>query len=85
MKTRKAIDIIDREGQSARADSDLPVCVQHRDGWCVRASHSEEYADNIRTRCGHVVVMAWGIERREPTCEDCLQIASRGLREKLHG
>ncbi len=55
----------------------LPFAVRHRDGWCEIADQSspEEYLDNVRTKCGYVVVLPFGIARREPTCKECARTA----------
>ncbi len=51
----------------------LPFVVRHKDGWCEKADQTAtpEYADNIRTKCGWVVVLPFAIARREPTCHEC--------------
>jgi len=49
-------------------------CVQHREGWCAVAEGAGmpgEMADNVETLCGMVIVLPFGMEEREPTCEEC--------------
>ena len=48
-------------------------CVEHRDGWCA-ANPNRRFPDgalNVWTKCGHVVTLPYGCEKREPDCEDC--------------
>ena len=56
----------------------LVICVRHRDGWCAtKRKPSMDYSDSIPTKCGHIVVYPWGIEKREPTCPECLEALGR--------
>lgn len=51
-----------------------PVCVRHRDGWCATYYKKVERAEgafSVRTVCNHYVMLPWGVERRDPTCEEC--------------
>lgn len=51
-----------------------PVCVQHREGWCIlKDQRRTAYKDDMRTKCGNVVIYPLGIERRESNCEECLK------------
>ena len=58
----------------------LPICVRHRDGWCARKDQIMEYSDNIKTLCGHFILMCWGIERRKPTCDECIKQLKTGAK-----
>jgi hypothetical protein len=43
--------------------------------WCAAADQSEEPRDGesvVETACAHYVHLPVGIERREPTCPECL-------------
>ena len=56
----------------------FPISVRHKDGWCARTDQSSmAYADNIATKCGHIVVLPLGIERRQPTCAECCALANK--------
>ncbi len=48
-------------------------CVRHRDGWCATKTGKphKESATNVYTRCGHVVILPMGSEKRVPTCVEC--------------
>ena len=49
------------------------MCVRHRDGWCeLIDQHNTAYRDMMETKCGHIVSLPWGIEKRKPTCLDCI-------------
>ena len=50
-----------------------PICVRHRDGWCIAKNQSSlDYNDNMQTKCGYVIWLPWQIDRRKPTCKDCI-------------
>jgi hypothetical protein len=49
------------------------VCVRHRDGWCATYKKTTDYADSIKTVCGMVVTLPWGIEVTEPDCPECIK------------
>ena len=51
-------------------------CVRHRDGWCACEPNRKpkETENNIPTKCDHFVFGPMGIEKREPTCPDCLKV-----------
>ena len=52
-----------------------PISVRHRDGWCAtRRKNDLRYSDSVPTLCGYVVMLPWGIERREPDCPECARI-----------
>jgi hypothetical protein len=58
-----------------RAQQRARWCILSRDGWCgakggKRPATTE---NNVETRCGMWVAQPWGIERREPTCPDCIK------------
>ena len=58
---------------------DPVICVKHEDGWCAtKRRKSLRYADTVPTLCGYYVHFPLGIERREPTCPECLAILSHG-------
>lgn len=44
--------------------------------WCMLASQPKNapprYRDNMKTACDHWVTLPGGMERREPTCPECL-------------
>lgn len=47
-------------------------CVRSRDGWCARLDQRRtDYADSVETKCGYVVTLPWGVERRVPDCQEC--------------
>ncbi len=64
-----------------------PVCVQWAerkdDGgidhtmWCATQRKTTRYSDAVKTSCGFVVSLPWGLERREPTCPECLDEIER--------
>ncbi len=50
-------------------------CVRHREGWCAVANNQWPDDDlNTPTKCDHVIVLHYGIEKRLPTCPDCLRL-----------
>lgn len=50
-------------------------CVRHRDGWCIlKNQRNPRYKDHQRTLCQYVVTLPLGIEKRRPTCPDCLKV-----------
>lgn len=56
-------------------------CVRHRDGWCAASRQSRKPAEgtnSVPTKCKHFVILPGGIDRRVPTCEECLEV----LRER---
>lgn len=61
-----------RKQRSSMA-SKITWCVQHREGWCavLGTARPVESATNVPTRCGHFVVMPFGIKRRVPNCPEC--------------
>lgn len=68
MKTTKTLD----RQRSRRSLHGVVVCVRSRDGWCaLRDQRKTAYRDNVETRCGMVVTLPWGIDRREPDCIEC--------------
>ena len=48
-------------------------CVRHRTGWCATSPNRKfrDGASNVHTKCGYTVVLPYGCEFREPTCEEC--------------
>ena len=75
MKTRKT--------QSRSPVQRIVSCVRSRDGWCaLRDQRQTSYRDSMETRCGMVVALPWGIERRTPDCEECRN-AGKQLTTKL--
>jgi len=58
-------------------DETTPVCVEHRDGWCATRRNHTRYTDVVPTLCGSVVMLPWGIERREPKCPECRRIIAK--------
>lgn len=57
---------------------DLPEvwCVRHRSGWCAAKENRRlrDMADSVPTLCGHVVVLPYGYDERDPTCDECYAI-----------
>ena len=52
----------------------LVWCVKDRHGcWCAAKGNREpeEGVTSVETKCGHVVVLPWGIDKRVPSCSDC--------------
>jgi len=51
-------------------------CVRHRDGWCACRQNRRyrEETVNVPTLCDHFVVLHNGIEKRVPTCPECLKL-----------
>ena len=71
---------MEKDDDNAQAGSECqkPLvrwCVQSLDGWCgVQGGRRPAMGENnVETRCGMWVAMPWGIERREPTCPDCIK------------
>ena len=64
-------------------------CVHHRDGWCATAPNRKHGdVDYAKTKCGHVVTLPWGFERRVPDCCECSAVGQSpqsNLQEKLAG
>ncbi len=56
----------------------LPWCVLGKDGWCVAASQESPPESGQEgaafTLCGFFIHLNFGVERREPTCPDCVGI-----------
>jgi len=48
-----------------------PISVRSRYGWCATFKKTTSYADSIKTVCGMVVTLPWGIEERWPDCPEC--------------
>lgn len=51
------------------------ICVKSRgDRWCAVSDGLEprEGMPSVAVMCGHFVILPGGIERRAPTCPDCL-------------
>ena len=50
-------------------------CVKHNSGWCAAHPNRKwnEANFNVKTKCGHVVVLPIGRRKGRPTCLDCLQ------------
>ncbi len=49
-------------------------CAEARDGmWCAAKINDrpDEAALNVKTRCGHSIVLPHGVSERVPTCPDC--------------
>lgn len=48
-------------------------CVEHREGTCAVKSGRKpsESADSVETKCGKFVILPFGYEKAEPTCEEC--------------
>jgi hypothetical protein len=68
-------------------DPTKPWCISwiHRDSkgfiitnsreWCMAASQpkgEKKYQESIKTACGYFIIATGGIDRREPTCSECL-------------
>lgn len=53
-------------------------CVRHRDGWCATKDgrKHDDAENNVATKCEHFVVLPWGAEKREPTCNECKAVLS---------
>lgn len=49
------------------------VSVRHRGGWCATRRKRARYSDSVPTVCGFYVALPWGVERREPDCQECVQ------------
>lgn len=72
-----------RETQSRRSVQRIVMCVRHRTGWCaLRDQRRTAYRDSMETKCGYVVTLPWGIERREPDCADCKKAHNTVLADK---
>ena len=66
---------------SRPSSNDQPVwCILHKDGWCAHLVDLEPPAgmENVPTRCNHFVILPLGVEKRVPTCKDCLSVADSG-------
>ena len=61
-------------------------CVKHRDGWCATKFGRRPSGDALHddTRCGHVVTLRVGSERRMPTCLECVEAVQKAARRN-HG
>ena len=77
-----------------------PWCARYREGkwnaesqqygWCIvknQKNRPDESAVNLETLCGYWITFHIGLERREPTCPDCISklrnaIKSRGPMEE---
>ena len=56
----------------------MTICVQHSSGWCATYRRkSMEYNDHIKTLCGGITYYCLGIEKRKPTCTECLAILKK--------
>lgn len=53
------------------------ACVQHKYGWCACAGTTIRYRDGVRTKCKHIVTLPFGLEFRQPTCEECINALRR--------
>jgi hypothetical protein len=49
-------------------------CVKHQDGWCLVRGGKKPAAnaDQVPTLCEYVVILPGGVEKRDPTCAECL-------------
>lgn len=50
-------------------------CVKHNSGWCA-ADPNRAWDDarfNVRTKCGHFIVLPLGGQKGRPTCLECLK------------
>ncbi len=75
MKTLKTLN----HQRYRRSLHGVVVCVHSRDGWCVlRDQRKTAYSDNVETKCGMVVTLPWGIERRQPDCIECKKADNNG-------
>jgi len=57
----------------------------HRE-WCMTKSQPSgeaRYRDSIKTACGYYVHATGGLERRQPTCPECLAILQKCIGEEL--
>jgi len=45
--------------------------------WCATYKRTTQYQDSIKTLCGHIILFTGGIERRQPTCKECLEKLKR--------
>lgn len=55
-----------------------PLCVQHKDGWCVALDQMvTTYRDSVTTLCGCEVVLPWAIAHHEPDCAECQKVLSQ--------
>jgi hypothetical protein len=54
-------------------------CVKHDIGWCAtkRGRKPSRNADSDETRCGGVVILRIGSEKRLPDCGGCLKAVER--------
>jgi hypothetical protein len=48
-------------------------CARHRDGWCAVKPNKkfDEGATSVPTKCGHFVILPGGMDKRQPTCDEC--------------
>lgn len=55
-------------------------CVKNQGGWCIIADGKPfpESQDCVETVCGMVIILPWGCEKREPTCDDCKKMRKEG-------
>jgi hypothetical protein len=51
-----------------------PLCVKHRDGWCMVRGKATDAMANVKTQCGMYVWFHHGLERRKPDCPECLRL-----------
>ena len=51
-------------------------CVKHKDGWCAvkDGKKPDERETSVPVKCDHFVILPLGMERREPTCPECLKL-----------
>jgi hypothetical protein len=57
--------------------SECIACVQHNDGWCACAGKSIRYRDHVKTKCNHWITLPLGLEFRQPTCTECIEMLSK--------
>lgn len=62
-------------------------CVKHKKGWCAVEGNKvpPEGENNVKTRCGHNIVLPLGFEERQPDCEDCLDIFRKRIGTAILG
>ena len=51
-------------------------CVKHKGGWCACKKNvmPTEEANSTPTLCNYFIILGMGVEQRDPTCEECLEI-----------
>ncbi len=55
------------------ADTKRRWCVKAKDGWHAARPNNPwpDGQNNVRTQCGHVIVLPYGCEKRYPSCAYC--------------